>query len=430
MSSSDIAISVRGLGKSYTIAHNQEKHHTLGAAISARLRDPFRRAQTETFQALKDVTFDIREGEVLGIIGRNGAGKSTLLKVLSRIVEPTTGEIDVYGRVGSLLEVGTGFHQELTGRENVFLNGAILGMSRAEIRKQFDAIVDFAGVEKFIDTPVKRYSSGMYVRLAFAVAAHLNPEILILDEVLAVGDTAFQERCLGKMKDIASAGRTVLFVSHNMAAVRQLCKSALLLKAGELVYSGNVADALSMYAAEATSKRGRILGHVSKSEPDLEVSAIRLNGSDSDELHLSGRERDVTVDIDFRLIQPQRVELEIFFHHATGGPLGLFSPGRETPMILTRPVGEHRISYVIRLPRLNRGEYYFDIWLTDPNCQTWVEVPHAVRIYAEGTPMANGQVFDSTSRDGPLFLDATELLAHGPNPALELQAAASSRQTV
>ncbi len=173
--------------------------------------------------ALKDVSFDVKEGEVVGIIGRNGAGKSTLLKILSRITEPTKGEIDLYGRVGSLLEVGTGFHPELTGRENIFLNGAILGMSKSEIRKQFDAIVDFAGVEQFLDTPVKRYSSGMFVRLAFAVAAHLNPEILIVDEVLAVGDAEFQKKCVAKLKDVAIRGRTVLFVSHNIGAVRHLC---------------------------------------------------------------------------------------------------------------------------------------------------------------------------------------------------------------
>src|SRR3954469_1003271 len=209
MANSDIAVSVRGLSKAYTIAHEREKHVTLAEQMLSRLRRPFRRPQRETFWALKDVEFDIKKGDVVGIIGRNGAGKSTLLKILSRITEPTTGQIDLYGRVGSLLEVGTGFHPELTGRENIFLNGAILGMSRAEVRKQFDAIVDFSGVEQFLDTPVKRYSSGMYVRLAFAVAAHLETEILIIDEVLAVGDNEFQQKCMGKMKDVAGTGRTV-----------------------------------------------------------------------------------------------------------------------------------------------------------------------------------------------------------------------------
>src|SRR6476469_3505844 len=195
---SDIAVSVRGLSKAYTIAHNDgERHVTLAEQLLHRLKNPFKKATTETFHALRDVEFDIKKGDVVGIIGRNGAGKSTLLKILSRITEPTAGEIRLYGRVGSLLEVGTGFHPELTGRENIYLNGQILGMRKREIEKQFEAIVDFSEVERFLDTPVKRYSSGMYVRLAFGVAAFLNPEILIVDEVLAVGDMQFQEKCIG-----------------------------------------------------------------------------------------------------------------------------------------------------------------------------------------------------------------------------------------
>ena len=195
----------------------------------------------EDFWALKDVSFEVEKGEALGIIGRNGAGKSTLLKILSRITEPTTGRIEINGRVASLLEVGTGFHHELTGRENIFLNGAILGMSRLEIRRKFDEIVDFAGVEKFLDTPVKRYSSGMYVRLAFAVAAHLEPEVLVVDEVLAVGDAEFQKKCLGKMKEVSEGeGRTVLFVSHNLAAIRNLCTKGILLNGGQIEIAGEI----------------------------------------------------------------------------------------------------------------------------------------------------------------------------------------------
>ena len=255
MSKSDIAVSVRGLSKSYTIAHQGERHVTLAESLLARARRPFARTPKETFWALKDVSFDIRKGDVVGIIGRNGAGKSTLLKILSRITEPTAGTIDLYGRVGSLLEVGTGFHPELTGRENVFLNGAILGMTKAEIRKQFDAIVDFAGVEQFLDTPVKRYSSGMYVRLAFAVAAHLNSDILILDEVLAVGDSDFQRKCLGKMQDVALAGRTVLFVSHNMMAVSGLCSNGMLIQSGRIAFAGSVADTIGRHLASHASEK-------------------------------------------------------------------------------------------------------------------------------------------------------------------------------
>ena len=235
--SSELAISVRGVSKAYTIADAEQRPRTLVESLWQRARHPLRRAPKTTFWALRDLSFDVGAGEVVGVIGRNGAGKSTLLKLLSRITAPTTGEIDLYGRVGSLLEVGTGFHPELTGTENIFLNGAILGMTKAEIRRQFDAIVDFAGVAKFLATPVKRYSSGMYVRLAFAVAAHLNPEILIVDEVLAVGDAAFQQKCLGKMGEVASQGRTVLFVSHNMGAVRALCTSVIVNEEGLKVAS-------------------------------------------------------------------------------------------------------------------------------------------------------------------------------------------------
>ncbi|PQV63687.1 lipopolysaccharide transport system ATP-binding protein [Abditibacterium utsteinense] len=253
MSSNDLAVSVRGLSKSYTIAHNAEKHTTMGEAMLHSFKKPLQRAQKETFWALKDLDFDIQKGDVVGIIGRNGAGKSTLLKILSQITEPTQGEIRLYGRVGSLLEVGTGFHPELTGRENIFLNGAILGMRKSEIQRQFDAIVDFAEVEKFLDTPVKRYSSGMYVRLAFAVAAHLNPEILIIDEVLAVGDANFQKKCMGKMHDVAEDGRTVLFVSHNMTAVQSLCTKGLWMHEGKTHKIGSASQVISDYLRSSVS---------------------------------------------------------------------------------------------------------------------------------------------------------------------------------
>ena len=242
----DIAISIRGLSKSYSIAQ-VEQQVTLAEQILYKARTGFKAAPRDTFWALKDISFDVEAGDVVGIVGRNGAGKSTLLKVLSRITGPTEGVIDLYGRVGSLLEVGTGFHAELTGRENIFLNGAILGMNKAEIRRQFDAIVEFSGIETFLDTPVKRYSSGMYVRLAFAVAAHLNPEILIVDEVLAVGDAEFQKKCLGKMKDVAHSGRTVLFVSHHMHSVSALCNKAIYLEKGGIKFIGDVGGAIDHY---------------------------------------------------------------------------------------------------------------------------------------------------------------------------------------
>jgi lipopolysaccharide transport system ATP-binding protein len=250
---SEIAIRVEALGKKYRLGQTRERYSTLRDQIRtwASPRRWFRRSADRStnadFWALKDISFDVKRGEVLGIIGRNGAGKSTLLKILSRITEPTEGEADLHGRVGSLLEVGTGFHPELTGRENIFLNGAILGMKRGAIVRNFDDIVAFAEVEKFIDTPVKHYSSGMYMRLAFAVAAYLEPEILVVDEVLAVGDAEFQKKCLGKMSDVARDGRTVLFVSHNMHAVNALCGRGMVLHRGEMRFDGAATEAVANY---------------------------------------------------------------------------------------------------------------------------------------------------------------------------------------
>ena len=280
----DIAIKVEGLSKLYRIGAKQARYKTLRESLTDAFTAPFRRVMRRAksqeqsvapsspnsmryalssvqpsndgfIWALKDVSFEIKHGEVVGIIGRNGAGKSTLLKILSRITEPTEGYADIHGRVGSLLEVGTGFHSELTGRENIYLNGAILGMKKAEIERKFDEIVAFAEVEKFIDTPVKHYSTGMYLRLAFAVAAHLEPEILLVDEVLAVGDAAFQKKCLGKMGEVAQEGRTILFVSHNMQAVQALCGSAIQLEAGHIATRGDSRSVVAQYLS-ATSRVG------------------------------------------------------------------------------------------------------------------------------------------------------------------------------
>lgn len=260
---SDPIITVENLSKSYLIGHQNVQGDGLRHVIEKMVRNPLewlkkrrqkRAVEIEEFWALKDVSFEIRQGDVVGIIGRNGAGKSTLLKILSRITDPTAGRITVNGRVASLLEVGTGFHNELTGRENIFLNGAILGMSKAEIKRKFDEIVAFSEVEKFLDTPVKRYSSGMYVRLAFSVAAHLEPEILIVDEVLAVGDTQFQQKCLEKIRSVSESGRTVIFVSHNLSTVRNLCKTAVLLDKGRFILKGDPNAVIGRYlAAQATN---------------------------------------------------------------------------------------------------------------------------------------------------------------------------------
>jgi lipopolysaccharide transport system ATP-binding protein len=249
-------IKAEGLAKQYRLGEHQAAYGTLRESLThagRRLVGREHRAGAEQVWALRDVTFDVQQGEVLGIVGRNGAGKSTLLKVLTRITTPTAGRVEIRGRVGSLLEVGTGFHPELTGRENIYLNGAILGMKRREIDSRFDAIVEFSGVERFMDTPVKRYSSGMYVRLAFAVAAHLEPEILLVDEVLAVGDAEFQRRCLGRMEELGSSGRTVIFVSHQLSAVAQLCDRALQIETGRVVGDGPPAEVIARYLHQTHS---------------------------------------------------------------------------------------------------------------------------------------------------------------------------------
>lgn len=293
---SDTAMLVDGISKSYRIARalTRQPYRTLQEEVIALPRTLWKRAlgrseALETFWALSDISFSVREGEVVGIVGRNGAGKSTLLKILSRITEPTHGRAEIYGRVGALLEVGTGFHPELTGRENVFLSGAILGMRRSEIARRFDAIVSFAEVEQFIDTPTKRYSSGMYTRLAFAVAAHLEPEILLVDEVLAVGDSAFQKKCLGKMEDVAGEGRTVFFVSHNTQAVRQLCTRCVLLDHGRVVADGPTDSTLAVYNQRLRDMRVDSESGVNNPENRRGSGAIRFTAVSVEDL--SGAER-------------------------------------------------------------------------------------------------------------------------------------------
>jgi lipopolysaccharide transport system ATP-binding protein len=282
-------ISVENLSKKYIIGHQKKERYTTlrdvlanGAKhLTDKLRHPFAAPASdpthEEFWALKEVSFDIQQGDRVGIIGRNGAGKSTLLKILSRITEPTSGRISIKGRVASLLEVGTGFHPELSGRENIFLNGAILGMSKADIKNRFDEIVAFAEVERFLDTPVKRYSSGMYVRLAFAVAAHLEPEILIVDEVLAVGDAQFQKKCMGKMEEVGTEGRTILFVSHNMVSIQKLCGSGILLSDGAVRETGSIEKVIETYLNDSTSTGKVSIGDIPRASHDYGLIARFIN---------------------------------------------------------------------------------------------------------------------------------------------------------
>lgn len=315
-------IRVRDLSKQYAIGARAEPYSTLRESLVRAVRKPMNLLRKDssdeksTFWALKDINFDVMPGEVVGIIGRNGAGKSTLLKILSRITEPTNGKIELYGRVGSLLEVGTGFHAELTGRENIYLNGAILGMRREEIAKKFDEIVDFAEVEGFLDTPVKRYSSGMYMRLAFAVAAHLEPEILVVDEVLAVGDAQFQKKCLGKMKDVAEHGRTVIFVSHNMGAIRELCSSGILLAGGHLISSGAIDVCVAEYLQDMNSASAAYTksdaGERSEGVEPVEFNCISLHNEEGREAYNFEVDESITVCFDVEIRELPR-DCSIFF---------------------------------------------------------------------------------------------------------------------
>ena len=309
--SPDLAIRIEGLGKRYRLGGRLASYETLRERIVEAIKAPFQRLAAvargqasvvghETIWALKGVDLEVERGEVLGIIGRNGAGKSTLLKILCRITAPTEGEGEIRGRVGSLLEVGTGFHPELTGRENVYLNGAILGMRKAEIQQKFDDIIGFAEVERFVDTPVKHYSSGMYLRLAFAVAAHLDPEILLVDEVLAVGDADFQSKCLGKMDEVARRGRTVLFVSHNLQAVRQLCTRVVLLEDGRLTVSAEPNEAIAAYVAGIPQLGGAGLLEEIRSE-EIHVKKLAVFQDDVENSELLDNQRPFEVRIDYRL---------------------------------------------------------------------------------------------------------------------------------
>lgn len=307
-------IKVQGLGKQYRIGTDRSAYSTLRDALASTLRSSLRRGrrnngQEQKIWALRDVNFEVNAGEVVGIIGRNGAGKSTLLKILSRVTEPTAGRVELHGRVGSLLEVGTGFHPELSGRENIYLNGAILGMRRAEIARNFDDIVAFAEVEKFLDTPVKRYSSGMYVRLAFAVAAHLEPEILIVDEVLAVGDAHFQRKCMNKMQDVSQRGRTVLFVSHNMAAISRLCARTIMLDEGHISQDGPSHKTVGLYLGLGPKMIGwRKWPDISKAPGDdtVRMRAVRVRQGDDPLIDFVDVRRPVLIDIEYDVLKPGR----------------------------------------------------------------------------------------------------------------------------
>jgi lipopolysaccharide transport system ATP-binding protein len=387
---SDAVITVENLSKRYLIGHTsgQEgfyRYIALRDVLAREARNFARKAvnvfrgqqvvqgdEVEEFWALKDVSLEIKQGELVGIIGRNGAGKTTLLKVLSRITEPTEGRVLLRGRVASLLEVGTGFHPELTGRENVFLNGAILGMTQREIRKKFDEIVTFAGVERFLDTPVKRYSSGMYIRLAFAVAAHLEPEILIVDEVLAVGDAEFQKKCLGKMGEVARGGRTVVFVSHNMAAMKSLTRRGIVLDAGRVVFSGTtehvIQHYLQMISRPVDPGKPREWGKGKHTA----IRNVRLLTKDDHEpttQYVPGEPLilEVTIDTD----GTRGMSLELFLTDASRTRLGFASTYSFHGQILPEKKGAYRATIKLDPLWLASGNYAFDVATSEPSANHW-----------------------------------------------------------
>lgn len=374
---SDIAIRVDNLGKRFRIGAAREQYYSLREAIMAGLKAPFRRFkrlsgyagdENEIFWALRNVSFEVKQGEVVGVIGRNGAGKSTLLKLLSRITYPTEGRAEIHGRVGSLLEVGTGFHPELTGRENIYLNGAILGMRKTEIQAKFDEIVEFAEISQFLDTPVKRYSSGMYVRLAFAVAAHLEPEILLVDEVLAVGDAQFQKKCMSKMGDVAHQGRTVFLVSHNMPVIANTCERAILLNRGGVEMDGPTAEVIDQYLSSVRTQSGEVVFDNLEEAPGNELVRLRavriLQGEDGyskDEVLIS---QEIKVEIDFvNLIPDAKLYAAIWLKDKWGSVV--FASSNHSSVSIQpdpwyerdRPVGLYRSTCVIPPHFLNDSTY-------------------------------------------------------------------------
>ncbi len=381
---SNAAITAEGLGKRYRIGERQQSRsrRDLIGTIADGLRYPLRNLRrlqdlssfadgdaADVFWALRDVSFTLNEGEVLGVVGRNGAGKSTLLKIVSRITEPTCGYADVVGRVGSLLEVGTGFHPELTGRENVYLNGSILGMSRSFIDSQFDAIVEFAGVQQFIDTPVKRYSSGMHLRLAFAVAAHLEPEVLVIDEILAVGDAEFQRKCLAKMGDVARGGRTVLFVSHNLDAVRALCPRAILLENGRLVADSPTGDIIRHYlATTALELPGEWidLSHAHRDgSGDARIRAVRYSSDDPEINHYPYPEGPLEFLLDVESDAARDVELGVTISSLSGTNLVSADTALSRANLGLRR-GSNRIRVEIKQLHLMPGRFRLSFWVAEP----------------------------------------------------------------
>lgn len=420
-SMNELAINVESIGKLYKLGLRDQAHGSFRAAVASAFSGPFRRlrhlnantsADDDVFWALKDVSFEVGRGEVLGIIGHNGAGKSTLLKILSRITHPTEGRITLHGRLASLLEVGTGFHVDLSGRDNIYMQGSILGMSRAEIDRKFDEIVDFAGVEQFLDTQVKHYSSGMTVRLGFAVAAHLEPDILVVDEVLAVGDVQFQRKCLGKMQQVSqSEGRTVLFVSHNMAAVEALCTRAILLEGGTIAASGSVKEVCNQYFSRMAVQPTQT---VTLSGDEFDIQKIEVQAPDDGGLHTFAP---AMIDVEFTPKRSCCAAAHIHVEDAGGTTiLGLdsadFCHGQVSEMV------SYRWRFAVRSLPLIPGEYYLRVMLrNDSDFRGW-HVPHRFPFTVQdtaiyGTRQVSRQHFGLVAVGADVTLNSAELEAVG-----------------
>lgn len=421
---SNIAIQFDNIGKLYhlglvgtgTLSHDLNRWWK---TTILRKEDPYlkigetndrsKKGNSEFVWALKDITFDVNQGDVVGIIGKNGAGKSTLLKLLSRVTSPTTGAIRAKGRIASLLEVGTGFHPEMTGRENIYMNGSIMGMTRHEIRRKIDEVIDFAGVERYIDTPVKRYSSGMTVRLGFAVAAFLEPEILVVDEVLAVGDAEFQKKAIGKMQDVSKGeGRTVLFVSHNMAAVRSLCNRGIVLKNGCVDFDGYTEDAIERYLNNNQLLCGKIVNKITKCNSAIIIDKIEFNDSDECITTITSRQESVKVSIYGKTKEVLHADLMVRFKTIEDVPVATFAEGHYKGRIEYIKPGPFVMEREIKLPQiLSNGDYVIDIILHHPNVEGYMDCIHGVQVHLDGYQSEYGKPLDS-KKSGFLGLESVE----------------------
>jgi lipopolysaccharide transport system ATP-binding protein len=401
-------IKIENVGKRYNIGTKRKKHDTFGEVIVDVLKAPLRRIKDlrgssynhdNDFWALKNITFNVEPGDVVGIVGRNGSGKSTLLKILSKITNPTEGRALINGRVSSLLEVGTGFHPDLTGRENIFLNGAILGMGQSEIKDKFDEIVAFAEVEKFLDTPVKRYSSGMYVRLAFAVAAHLEPEILIVDEVLAVGDIKFQKKCMGKMENISKGGRTILFVSHNMGAVRSLCNKGVLLEDGNCKVTGASNDVVDQYMRSLSSKDDNmVVKNMKRSQLDLprniQITNVQIEDKTIGCINEAETQDEVVIKIDYEILDEiEYFSAEFMFRDIYGANLFYSSSAPMGKTVFYPDKNKKFGSIQCRIPNfpLSIGEYVLEVGLAIPGVKYFDQISDVCRLTIRASdPMGTG----------------------------------------